>query len=257
MQVYFKRWNDTVTMAKRCLLLSKRNPDTLLTSIMLPALMMILFVSLFGKLIKIEDVSYVNYIVPGVLLQCIGQCSSVTAIMINKDITKGIVNRFCTLPIKQSSILNGHILEAFIRSIITSVVVLLVALLLGIRPSIKLINLSVFFILLFSSILALSYVAIVIGIVANSPEGASALSALVIILPYLSSGFVPTEMLPSIMRIFAQYQPMTPIIDMMRTALLDKPLDISTFIISLIWCIGLSIILYFISIVLFIKKMEK
>ncbi len=177
--------------------------------------------------------------------------------MINKDITKGIVNRFCTLPIKQSSILNGHILEAFIRSIITSVVVLLVALLLGVRPSIKLINLSVFFILLFSSILALSYVAIVIGIVANSPEGASALSALVIILPYLSSGFVPTEMLPSIMRIFAQYQPMTPIIDMMRTALLDKPLDISTFIISLIWCIGLSIILYFISIVLFIKKMEK
>lgn len=72
MEIKLNRYNDTITMAKRCFMLSKRNPDTLLTSIMLPALMMLLFVSLFGNLIHVGEISYVNYIVPGVLLQCIG-----------------------------------------------------------------------------------------------------------------------------------------------------------------------------------------
>lgn len=107
-----KRYNDTFTMAGRCLLLSKRNPDTFLTSIILPALMMLLFISLFGNLIQIEGISYVDFIVPGILLQCIAQGSSTTAIMVNKDVTSGIVTRFSTLPINKISILNGHILEA-------------------------------------------------------------------------------------------------------------------------------------------------
>lgn len=257
METYTKKYNDTVTMAKRCLLFSKRNPDTLLTSIMLPALMMILFVSLFGKLISVGDISYVNYILPGVLLQCIGQCSSVTAIMINKDMTSGIVDRFCTLPIKKSAILNGHILEAFIRSSVTSVVVLLVALLMGFRPSIGSAGLCVFLILLFSSILTLSYAAMVVGIAASSAEGASALSAFVIILPYLSSGFVPIDTLPKIMRVFAEHQPMTPIINTMRNVLLGKNCELDTFMIALIWCIGLSIIFYFASVILFKKRTHK
>ena len=257
MKSYVRNWGDAWVMAERCLRLSRRNPDTLLTSIMLPALMMILFVSLFGRLIKIEGDSYVNYIVPGVLLQCIGQCSAVTAVMVNRDLTSGIVNRFCTLPIKQSAILNGHILEAFIRSTVTSVVVLFAAILLGVRPSINLIGLGTFFVLLFCSILALSHVAAVIGIAANSAEGASALSAIVIILPYMSSGFVPTETLPPVMKIFAQYQPMTPIIDTMRNALSGKPLKGDVFIISFLWCIGLSLSLYFVSSALFKKVLKK
>jgi ABC-2 type transport system permease protein len=256
MEAYVRRWKDTAVMAKRCLLCSRRNPDTLLTSIMLPALMMILFVSLFGSLIHIEGVSYVNYIVPGVLLQCIGQCSSVTAVMINKDMTSGIVNRFCTLPIKQSSILNGHILEAFLRSGLTSFVVLLVALLLGVRPSLEIFDLGVLFLLLSVSILAFSYGAAIVGITANSAEGASACSALMVILPYLSSGFAPAETLPPVMRVFAEYQPMTPVIDTMRNALAGKPLEVSGFIVSLLWCVGLSAVFYMISAALFKRKKE-
>lgn len=80
-----RRFSNTVTMTKRCLMISGRNPDTFFSSIMLPVLMMLLFVALFGKLVHVENISYVNYIVPGVILQCIGQCSSSTAIMMNRD----------------------------------------------------------------------------------------------------------------------------------------------------------------------------
>ncbi|CVI67543.1 Daunorubicin/doxorubicin resistance ABC transporter permease protein DrrB [Clostridiales bacterium CHKCI001] len=257
MEIKLKRYNDTVTMVKRCFMLSKRNPDTLLTSIMLPALMMLLFVSLFGNLVHVGDTSYVNYIVPGVLLQCVGQCSSTTAIMMNKDVTSGIMNRFCTLPIKNLSILNGHILEALVRNLLTSVIVLLVAVLLGFRPSINLMDWGIVLILLAGIILALSWLSIAVGITVNSAEGASALSALAIILPYLSSGFVPTETLPKVMRVFADYQPMTPIIDTMRNALLGNPLEIDVCIIALLWCVGLVVVFYFLSLVLFKNRMNK
>lgn len=251
-----KRYNDTFTMAGRCLLLSKRNPDTFLTSIILPALMMLLFISLFGNLIQIEGISYVDFIVPGILLQCIAQGSSTTAIMVNKDVTSGIVTRFSTLPINKISILNGHILEAFIRSIISTVVVVLIAILLGFRPSLHITDIGIVFILLVGIISVLSWLAVIVGVITNSAEGASSLSAIAIIFPYLSSGFVPTETLPSIMKVFAEYQPMTPIIDTMRNAFLGNPLDIKVFIIALIWCVGLTITFYLVSLVLFKKRLH-
>lgn len=254
MKTEFKRWNDTVTMTKRCLLCSKRNPDTLLTSILLPALMMILFVSLYGRIIQVEGVSYANYIVPGVFMQCIGQCASVTAVMVNRDMTSGIVHRFCTLPIKQGAVLNGHILEALIRSTVTSVVVFFAALLLGVRPAMGVLDAGVFCLLLFGSMAALSYAGMLVGITAGSAEGASALSAFVIILPYVSSGFVPVETLPPVMRVFAQYQPMTPIIDTMRNALMGKPLEVDVCLTALLWCAGVSVALYLISAGMFQKK---
>lgn len=257
METNSKKYNDTFTMAKCCLLISKRNPDTFLTSIMLPALMMVLFVALFGNLINVADISYVNYIVPGILLQCIGQCSSITAILMNRDVTSGIINRFCTLPIKKLSVLNGHVFEAVVRNLLTSVVVLLVVMLLGFRPSADLTGWFIFFILLLGIILALSWLSIVVGVVANSAEGASSLSAFAIILPYLSSGFVPTETLPKVMRIFAEHQPMTPIINTMRNALLGNPLEIRTFVIALLWCTGLVVVFYFASLALFEKRLSK
>ncbi len=256
MENNLRRYKDTITIAKRCLLLSKRNPDTFLTSIMLPALMMVLFVSLFGKLIHIEGTSYVNYIVPGVLLQCIAQGSATTAIMMNKDAASGIMARFSILPIKKISILNGHILEAYVRSILISIVVLFIAAILGFNPSTDLMDLGVLFILLSGIILALSWLAVVVGIVSNSAEGASALSALMVILPYISSGFVPTETLPNVMKIFAEYQPMTPIIDCLRNALLGKPLDGGIFTAALLWCIGLIAVFYFLSLALFKKRLS-
>ena len=257
METKVNKYNNTVTLAKRCLTLSKRNPDTFFSSIMLPALMMLLFVALFGNLVHIGDISYVNYIVPGVLLQCIGQCSSTTAIMMNRDVSTGMANRFCTLPIKKTSVLNGHIVEAIVRCLITSVIVILVAILVGFRPSADLIDGGIIFILLIGTILAMSWLSIIVGIMVNSAEGASALSSVAIVFPYLSSGFVPTETLPGILKTIAEHQPMTPIIDTIRNALLGNPLDINTFLIAICWCVGLTVIFYIMSLNLFEKRINQ
>lgn len=191
------QYPDSFIMMKRCLLLSRRNPDTFITSILLPFLMMVLFVALFGKLIHPENTTYVNYIIPGVLLQCFGQCASVTAVSVNRDITSGIINRFCTLPIKRISVLNGHVLESVLRNYLTAAVVLTAALFLGFSPSMDLTKWLLALILMTGVILAFSWLAVFIGVTANSPEGASSLFTLVIVLPYLSSGFVPLEAMPA------------------------------------------------------------
>lgn len=251
-----KKYSDTLTMAHRCLMLSGRNPDTLLTSILLPGLMMILFVSLFGKLVRIEGISYVNYIVPGILLQCIGQCSSTTAVSVNRDMTGGMAERFCTLPVRTGAILAGHVLEAFVRSFITSGVVLLAAALMGFRPLAGATDWGIVLLLLAGSILAVSWLGVLTGLAAGSPEGASALSALVIVLPYLSSGFVPAEALPAALRLFAEYQPMTPVIEAMRNAFLGNPVNVRLLAAAVLWCAGLCAVFFTGAQLLFKRKMR-
>ena len=252
-----KKYNDSMTMAKRCLLLSKRNPDTLLTSIILPAILMLLFVSLFGNLIHIGNTSYVNYIVPGVLLQCIAQASATTGIMVNVDVTNGIIHRFSTLPIKNSALLNGHVLASIVRNVITSIVILLAAALVGFRPLAGILDWCIIFLLLVGIITALSWFSVVVGIISKTPEGTGGASALLVILPYLSSGFVPAESLPRILQIFAKYQPMTPMIDSMRTMLLGEPLNMTHLTLALTWCVVLTLIFYLMSLVLFKKRLQK
>ncbi|HJC10979.1 MAG TPA: ABC transporter permease [Candidatus Blautia merdigallinarum] len=249
------QYPDSFIMMKRCLLLSRRNPDTFITSILLPFLMMVLFVALFGKLIHPENTTYVNYIIPGVLLQCFGQCASVTAVSVNRDITSGIINRFCTLPIKRISVLNGHVLESVLRNYLTAAVVLTAALFLGFSPSMDLTKWLLALILMTGVILAFSWLAVFIGVTANSPEGASSLFTLVIVLPYLSSGFVPLEAMPAPLAAFSRYQPMTPIIESMRSAFLGTSMDINNLILSLIWCGGLAAVFCFISLIFFKKRL--
>lgn len=252
-----KRYCDTVTMAGRCLLLSGRNPDTLLTSVILPALMMALFVSLFGRLIHVEGISYVNYIIPGILLQCTGQCSAGTAIMMNRDIREGMAGRFCTLPIKKASILKGHVLEGVARSLLTSGVVFLAAVPMGFRPSCGLAEWGIVLLLLLGAGWCFSWLAVAVGAAAGSAEGASALSSLAIVLPYLSSGFVPVEAMPGALQAFAKSQPLTPMIDTMRGALLGSPLEPERLAAALLWCAALGILFRLAAAVLFERGMRR
>lgn len=111
-------FGDTRTMASRCLLLSKRNPDTFLTSIITPVLMMLLFTYVIGGAVNVGNSSYVNYIVAGIILQSLGQCAATTAISVSADIKSGIIDRFCTMPIKKSSIFNWSCYGIFIEKFI-------------------------------------------------------------------------------------------------------------------------------------------
>ena len=251
------KYPDSLIMMKRCLLLYKRNPDTFLTSIIMPFLMMVLFVALFGKLIHPENISYVNYIIPGVLLQCFGQCASVTAVSVNRDVTGGMISRFSTLPIKRISVLGGHVLESTLRNFLTAAVVLAAAWFLGFRPLAGPGEWLLVLALMLCVILAFSWLSILIGVTSNSPEGASSLFTLVIVLPYLSSGFVPLDAMPGPLAAFARYQPMTPVIETMRSAFQGMSLNIETALVSLLWCIGLTAVFCFCSLLFFRKRISQ
>ena len=251
------KYPDSLIMMKRCLLLSKRNPDTFLTSIIMPFLMMVLFVALFGKLIHPENISYVNYIIPGVLLQCFGQCASVTAVSVNRDVTGGMISRFSTLPIKRISVLGGHVLESTLRNFLTAAVVLAAAWFLGFRPLAGPGEWLLVLALMLCVILAFSWLSILIGVTSNSPEGASSLFTLVIVLPYLSSGFVPLDAMPGPLAAFARYQPMTPVIETMRNAFQGMSLNIDTALVSLLWCIGLTAVFCFFSLLFFRQRISQ
>ncbi|MFQ7538143.1 MAG: ABC transporter permease [Clostridium sp.] len=162
---------DVLTMSGRCLLLSKRNPDTILTSIIAPILTMLLFAYVIGGAMQTGETSYVNFIVPGIILQCLGQCAATTAIAVCSDIKSGIMERFCTMPVKRSSILNGHVLEAFIRNMVTALLILLVAFLIGFRPEADLLGWCAALLIISLYILTLSWISVYFGMIANSPEG--------------------------------------------------------------------------------------
>lgn len=246
--------SDTKTMAGRCLLLAKRNPDTILTSIVSPVLLMILFVFVLGGSMDVSNSSYVNYIVPGVILQSLGQCAATTAISVSTDIKSGIIDRFSTMPIKKSSILTGHVIEAFSRSVLAIVLVTIVAFIVGFRPEAGLVDWLIVILLLFLYSFVMSWISVFFGILANSPEGAGSFSVFAIALPYLSSGFVSIDTMPKALQVFARNQPMTPIIDTLRAALQGENVNVNTFIIAVVWCAALLIVFYVLSVRAFKKK---
>ena len=248
---------DTKTMAGRCLLLTRRNPDMVLTSFVAPVMMMILFAYVLGGAINVGSASYVNYIVPGIILQSLGQCATTTAISVSTDIKTGIIDRFCTMPIKKSSILSGHVWESFARNGLATSLVVAVAFLVGFRPKADFAGWLLVLLILSLYILAISWCSIFFGIIAKSPEGAGAFSVFAIILPYLSSGFVPTDTMPKALELFAEHQPMTPIIDTLRTVLQGEELQSHTLAAAILWCALLLTFFYFLSVKAFRKNISR
>lgn len=234
---------DTITMSKRCMLLSLRNLDAFLTGIATPILMMFLFVFVLGGSMKVSGGNYVDYLVPGIILQCIGQCGVTTAISVNHDLKKGIIDRFRSMPIAGSSVLTGHALTAILRSTITISIIVAMAYFIGFRPTAGVLQwiFVIVILLLFTGVI--TWLSIIIGLVSGSAESANGISAVIMFLPYLSSGFAPTETMPKTLRIFAENQPMTPIIEAIRSLLMNAAPD-KYFLSALLWCVGLLIVTY-------------
>lgn len=237
---------DTFTMWKRCMSLSMRNIDTIITSVVLPVLMMLLFVYVFGGAMYVGDVDYVNYIVPGILILTIGQCSGNTSISVNQDMTKGIIDRFKSMPIAKSSVLTGRVFTSITHTFVATFFVILTALIIGFRPEASLGGwiTAIFIMLLYMG--AIAWISVIFGLLANSSEGAGAFMIVVMLFPYLSSGFAPTETMPPALRAFAENQPLTPIIESIRYALMytgDNPYLFT----AIAWCIVLLVVGYIIS----------
>lgn len=236
MNTLTKALQETKTMTKRNLWKSLGNPDRLIENVVAPIMTMLIFIFVLGgAMSQSTEASYVNYIVPGALLLCIGQCSSATAAGISADIQRGIVDRFRSMPIRSASVLNGHVIESAIRTFFSVILIFIVALLVGFQPTASLPAWFAALGILLLFTFTITWISVSYGLLIKGPEGASSLTMFIMLFTYLSSGFIPTNTLPSFLRIFAENQPMTPVVETVRRLLLAQPLDNYLFL-AIIWC---------------------
>ncbi|WP_042149663.1 ABC transporter permease [Paucisalibacillus sp. EB02] len=231
-----------------------RSPDTIITIAITPIMMMLLFVYVFGGAIETGTDNYVNYLLPGILLMAIASGVAYTSLRLFTDVKSGLMSRFITMPIKRSSVLWAHVLTSLVSNALTVGVVILVALLMGFRSSADILAWLVVAGLLGLFTLALTWVAIIPGLTARSMEGSYAYSYPLIFLPFISSAFVPTETMPKIVRAFAENQPVTSIVNAIRT-LLDEGAVSNDIWTALAWCVGIMVIAYFFAIKVFKRQL--
>ncbi len=207
--------SDSRVMIGRCLRRSLRNPEAFFTALMLPIILMLLFVYVFGGAIDTGG-KYVDYVVPGLVVLCAGFGAGTTAVAVATDMTNGIIDRFQSMPIKSSSVLVGHIAASLARNLIATTLVIGVALGIGWRPAASPAAWvgAVAMIVLF--VLALSWLAAGVGLLARNVEAANSATFVLMFAPYVSTAFVPARTMPGVLRAFAAHQPFTPIIETMR-----------------------------------------
>lgn len=218
-----------------------RSPDMIITVAVIPIALMLMFVYVFGGAIKTsldEGVNYINYQLPGILLMAIASGISYTAFRLFMDKRKGLFARFNSMPIRRSSVLWAHVLTSLVSNMLTAGIIFVFALFIGFRSNAGILNwLAVAGILLLFT-MALTWVAVIPGLTAKSVEGASAFSYPLIFLPMLSSAFVPTETMPAAVRAFAENQPVTSIVETIRSLLNSTPVGNEIWI-ALAWCVGI------------------
>jgi ABC-2 type transport system permease protein len=219
--------------------MSRRNLDALLTSLMLPIMLMLLFVYLFGGAIN-TGTKYVTYVVPGVLLLCAGFGSSLTAVSVVQDMTGGIIDRFRSMDISGASVLAGHVVASVARNTASTILVFGIAFLIGFRPDAGLLGWLGGAGILLMFILAISWFAAAVGLLVKTPEAASGFTFFVMFLPYPSSAFVPIDTMPSWIHGFANHQLATPVIESIRGLLLGTPVGASPWQ-AVAWCGGILI----------------
>jgi ABC-2 type transport system permease protein len=235
---------DVAALLGRSLRHVGRSPDTIITTAITPIAMMLLFVYVFGGAIETAGAdSYVDYLLPGILLITIASGIAYTAYRLFLDMRDGIFERFQSMPIARSSVLWAHVLTSLVANFVSLVVVVGVALLMGFRSGAGLLNwLGVAGILLLFT-LALTWLAVIPGLTASSVEGASAFSYPLIFLPFISSAFVPTDSMPAPVQAFAENQPVTSIVNVIRSLFADLPLGNDLWI-AIAWCVGLLVVAY-------------
>ncbi|HET8768913.1 MAG TPA: ABC transporter permease [Pedococcus sp.] len=235
--------HDTTVLTKRSLRHVLRSPDTIITTAVTPIAMLLLFVYVFGSAIDIGGGSYVDYLLPGILLITVASGIAYTAFRLFTDVTGGIVERFQSMPIARSAVLWSHVLTSVVANLTSLVIVVLVAVLMGFRSGAGVLAwLAVLGILVLFT-LALTWLAVIPGLTAKTVDGVSGFSYPLIFLPFLSSAFVPTAGMPGPVRWFAEHQPVTSIVDTIRALYAEQPVG-SAIWVALAWCVGLLLLAY-------------
>ncbi|MGW5229075.1 ABC transporter permease [Nocardia niigatensis] len=243
---------DSATMVGRNLRHTLRSPDTMIMTIAVPVTILLMFVYVFGGAMNVGG-SYIDYVVPGILLLCAGFGSGATAVAVATDLHTGIVDRFRAMAVSRSAVLTGHVLESVLRNLVTTGVVVLVAVALGFRPTANPLRWLAVAGMLACFVLALSWAAAALGLLASNPEAANGFMFIFMFLPYVSSAFVPTHTLPTWLRGFAQHQPVTSIAETVRGLLMDTPVGDSAPT-ALAWCAAIALTAYLVATTLFRRR---
>ena len=243
--------SDAMTMTGRSLRLSVRSPDAMLTALLLPVMLMVVFVYLFGGAVAIGT-SYIEYVVPGVLLLCAVTGAATTAVTACQDMTGGIIDRFRSLDVPATVVLGGHVTASLVRNVVSTVLVAAVAAGLGFRPHSDPARLAAALGLLLLFVAAASWLAAAFGLAVSSPEAANGAMFFLMFLSYASSAFVPVRTMPWWLRGFARHQPATPVTETLRALLLGQPGGQAWA--ALAWCGGLLAVSVLLSMVLFGRR---
>lgn len=214
---------DTWTMTKRSLRHTTRSIDTIITVVLMPIAMLLLFVYVFGGAIgkQTGSIKYIDFITPGVVILTVISGIAYAAVRLNADLQKGVISRFRTMPVAPSSVLGGQALSSTLSNLSSCALVIIVALIVGFRPAVDPAAWLLFCGLLVLLILATTWLAMFFGLLAKSVEGAGAFSYILMLLIFISPAFVPTGSITPALRAFAENQPITPIVQTMRSLLID------------------------------------
>jgi ABC-2 type transport system permease protein len=234
-------------MLRRNLRHMQRYPGLTLMLVGMPVVFLLLFVYVFGGTmgaglgVSGGRADYVDYVIPGILLMTLASVAQGTAISVAMDMTEGIIARFRTMAVFRASVLTGHVLGAMIQTALSLGVVIVVAFLIGFRPSAGPLEWFAALGILAMLTLALTWLCVALGLGAKSVETASNVPMPLMLLPFLGSGFVPTDTMPVGLRWFAEYQPFTPVIETLRGLLMGTPIGESA-LIAVAWCVAITVL---------------
>ncbi len=232
--------SKALIMAGRSLRLSARSPEALLTALLLPVMLMVVFVYLFGGAVSIGT-TYVDYVAPGVLLLCAVTGAATTAVTVCQDMAGGIIDRFRSLDVPGTAVLAGHVTASLLRNFVSTLLVIAVAFGLGFRPHATVAGFAAALGLLLLFVAAASWFAAAFGLGVRAPEAANSAMFFLMFFTYASSAFVPVRTMPTWLRGFASHQPATPVTETIRGLLLghSTPLPLVS---ALAWCIGIAVV---------------
>ena len=229
---------DSLVLSGRTVRHILRNPDQAMTAIFLPVALMLMFRFVFGGAIDTGSTSYINYVVAGIIAISITFNSTATVVGVAHDMTEGVVERFRSMPMSAVAVLTGHVVGALARNLLSMAVMIAVGLAIGFRPAAGVVHWLAALGILLVFMLAISWLAAILGLLAKSVEGAGGLGMVLVFVPYLSSAFVPPATMANGLRQFCEHQPVTPVVDSVRALLLDLPVGSSVWL-ALAWWAGI------------------
>ena len=247
-----KAMNDITTMSGRCLRMTFRNSETMVGNTITPLMFVLLFIYILGS--GAADMqAYINTQVPSVFIATLSTSASYAAFSINGDMHKGIIDRFRSMPVFQPSVLTGHVVASIVRCFMAIVAAVFVSVVVGFRPQAGAIEWILAIGIMFLVSLAMTWLFIFIGLIADSAEGTSSYAMPLQFFPFLSGGFADPEQLILPLRVFFTHQPFTPIIEAVRGLTMGVRNE-NNIIAAVIWCVVLTLVFYVLSVRIYNRK---